>query len=136
MGALLGTAGGAYLSLALTTAAARAGHYAHSPGQAIWLLTPVPVGAVAGGIVGHQGEAHLRDAARVGLVGFAAGAAVGAVLGDLAWDRPEGAWSGALIGSGVGLLVGSVWGALLRGGDSRQDAPTLPSFTLAIPFGP
>jgi hypothetical protein len=135
-GTLLGTAGGAYLSLALTTAAARAGHYVYSPKQGIWRMTPIPVGAVAGGVLGYQGADHLRDATRLGLVGFAAGTAVGAAFGSLVWEGAEGIWSGAVIGGGVGLLAGSVWGALRAGGGPDEDERVLPAFTIAIPITP
>ena len=134
VGALLGTAGGSYLSLALTTAAARAGHYAYSPAQALWRAVPIPVGAVAGGVLGHQGDDRLRDSVLSGLVGFAAGTAVGALVGDLAWERPEGVWSGAIIGSGLGLLAGGLVGAFRGGGDEGGSTPAV--LAMSIPVGP
>lgn len=136
VGTLLGAASGAYLSLALTTAAARAGHFAYSPRQAIWRLTPLPVVAAAGGVLGYRSGDRLRDAVGRGLVGFAAGTAVGALVGNLAWDGTEGVWSGAVIGSGAGLLIGSVWGAFRGGTDVDRSVPILAGLTLTIPFAP
>jgi hypothetical protein len=136
VGTLLGAAGGSCLSLALTTAAARAGHYAYSPGQGIWRAVPIPVGAVAGGVLGYQGEDRLRDSVWFGIGGLAAGSAVGAVLGGLAWEGSEGVWSGALIGSGVGLLAGGLWGALRGAGEADEHLPAVPAIAIRIPYGP
>lgn len=134
-GTLVGTAGGAYLSLALTTAAARAGHFAFSPRQGLWRATPIPVGAVAGAVVGYQGTDVLRNVVRGGLVGLAGGSLLGAAIGRLIWEGPEGVWSGAIIVGGVGLLAGSISGGL-RADEDTEDTPAAFSFKVPIPFSP
>ncbi len=134
-GTLAGAAEGAVLTLALATAAARAGHYVFTPSQALWQLTPIPVVAVAGGMLGYHDADRLRDSVRAGLVGFAAGVAAGSILGGLVGDDSESVWSGAIVGSGAGLLVGSLWGALRNLGDDG-DSIVVPGITLTIPFAP
>jgi hypothetical protein len=133
-GTLAGAAEGAYLTLALTTAAARTGHYVFAPSQALWQLTPIPVAAVAGGLLGYHDADRLRDSVRYGLVGFAAGAGAGSIVGVLLADGPEGVWTGAIVGSGIGLLVGSLWGALRS--QDHGGGVGVPAVTLTIPFGP
>jgi hypothetical protein len=134
-GTLAGAAEGTYLSLALATAAARAGHYVFTPRQALWQLTPIPLAAIAGGTLGYHDADRLRDAVRYGLAGFAAGAVAGSVLGSLVGDDRESTWAGAIVGSGAGLLVGSLWGALRDpGGDG--DTTLVPVINLSIPFAP
>jgi len=134
-GTVVGAAEGAYLTLALATAAARAGHFVFTPRQALWQLVPIPVAAVAGGTLGYHDTDRLGDAVAYGLAGFAAGAAVGSVLAALIGDGPENVWSGAILGSGTGLLVGSLWGALRNLGDDG-DTIAVPAITLSIPFAP
>lgn len=134
-GALAGAAEGAYLTLALTTAAARTGHYVFTPSQALWQLTPIPVAAVAGGVLGYNDADRLWTSVGFGLVGFATGVAAGSIVGGLMGDGPESVWAGAIVGSGTGLLVGSLWGAL-RGLGDDEGGVAIPDITLSIPFGP
>jgi len=134
-GTLAGAVEGTYLTLALTTAAARAGHYVFTPRQALWQLTPIPLMAIGGGVLGYHDAGRLRHAAGYGLAGFAAGALAGSVLGSLIGDGRESVWAGAIVGSGAGLLVGSLWGAL-RDLGADGDGISVPEITLTIPFGP
>lgn len=132
-GALVGAAAGGYLSLGLAVASARTGHYAFSQEDLRWQLTPIPVLAIAGGVLGYQGGDGLRRAVTRGLVGFVGGGAIGTLAVALFGGAEEDVWTGAILGSGLGLLVGSVWGA--ASGSGQAGEPT-PSLTISIPFGP
>lgn len=133
-GALLGAAGGTYLALGLTVAAARAGHYVHSPRSLGWQLTPIPAAAAAGAVLGHQGSDELAHAAWYGLLGFASGAVAGSIAGRLLWAESEGVWAGAILGSGLGLLAGSIWGAVE--GPDEGAGGSVPVLGISIPVGP
>jgi len=135
-GTVLGAAGGAYLSVALTTAAARAGLYAFSPRQALWLATPIPLGAVAGGVVGYRSRDALRGAAYGGLLGLAGGTLVGIAIGRLAWDEDEAVWASAIVTGGLGLLVGSLWGGLHDRDVSEPAVLAGHAITISLPFSP
>ena len=131
-GAALGTAGGAWVTLAAITAQARTGRYMFSTGDVGWKLVPVPLGTLTGAVLGYRDGDRLWRAAGYGVIGFASGSAVGAVLGRVAWRSPEGTWSGAFIGGALGLIAGSAIGAL----EERDNAsgPT-PLLAMSIPLG-
>lgn len=74
---------------------------------------PVPVGIIAGGILG----AHDPDRAeRIGLytgAGLVLGGGVGALIGEL-WtkDDPSGKWAGGVMGAAAGVVIGALLGSL------------------------
>jgi hypothetical protein len=134
-GTLAGTAGGSYVSMALITARARAGHYVFTPSQGLLELAPIPLGAVAGGILGYRSQDRLRNTVGFGALGFVAGTTLGAALGAALSDTDEGMWSSVVVGGGVGLLVGSVWGALRHVASSNdQTSSPAATFSLSVPW--
>ena len=120
VGTLVGAAGGAWVTAALVTARARAGHFLFRPKDIGWQLAPIPVLALGGGVLGAVESGRLTRSVTWAAVGFAAGAAVGAIAGSAASDDRQGAWAGAVVGAAVGILAGGVAGALR----TAEDAPT------------
>jgi hypothetical protein len=118
VGGVSGLAAGAFVSIGVVTAEARAGRYLHSASDAFGIRSlPVVVGGAAGVALGAADRDRLYDAMLFGAAGGLAGFGAGWVIGSLAWDDDTGPWAGAVMGSAAGILIGSVVGMLASDGD-------------------
>lgn len=135
LGAAGGAAGGAWVTLGVVTASARAGRFVFSAEEMSWELAPVALGAVAGGVVGWRSGPRLRQAFSWSALGFAMGGALGAGAGFAASASSEDVWAGAVIGSAAGLLMGSLAGALRAPTDPEVVGPAL-SIAFSLPWVP
>jgi hypothetical protein len=133
-GTALGAAGGVVVSMGLLAGGARLGHYLFSPSPLRWQALPIPVGALAGGVLGHRNPDRLWRGVGWGAGGLLAGAVAGAAAGRLAWGPDGGAWSGGLVGGAVGLLAGTLAGALTWEGDAPAPARMELSIPLDLPL--
>jgi hypothetical protein len=139
LGAAVGVAGGAVVTLSAIVARARfKQEYIDSADDLIhWQSIPMIAAPAAGIVFGLAG----RDAQAGSIVGSSsgllAGAAVGAGLGWLLSEQQEWPWGGAVIGAGAGLTVGGLAGGLIAW--SRDENPDIPlpkelRFGVSIPL--
>jgi hypothetical protein len=132
-GATLGAGGGAVVSMGLLAAGARLGHYVFSPDPLRWQALPIPLGALAGGVLGHRNRDRLWRGVGWGAGGLLAGAVAGAAAGHLLWGSDGGAWSGGLVGGAAGLLAGTLAGVLTWEGGAHAPARVELSIPLGLP---
>lgn len=110
IGAGIGIAGGAVVTISTIVARARFQHeYIDSVEDLIhWQSIPM-IGAPAAGVIfGLAGKDSLTGSIIGSTVGMAAGAALGTGLGWLVSRNPESPWAGGVIGAGVGLTFGGL----------------------------
>ena len=119
---LTGTAGstgglvaGTVVTLGLIVANARLERdFVHGPEDILSIQgIPIPVGLIAGGVLGASDPAR---AERVGIytgAGMALGAGVGALIGEAMTNAdPSGKWAGGVIGAAAGVVLGVLAGSL------------------------
>lgn len=140
LGAVVGFAGGGYITLTVIVAESRYGRYVHDVEDVLgWRTAPVLIGAVAGAGLGFYSPERLQGAVVFGAAGLAAGALAGLAVGSAIWDPPEGRWAGAAIGAGIGLVLGNVIGVLnplnlfTEGEDEDRQSPGVP-IAIRIPL--
>ncbi|MEN8375539.1 MAG: hypothetical protein ABFS34_08830 [Gemmatimonadota bacterium] len=113
VGGVSGLAAGAFVSIGVVTAEARAGRYLHSASDAFGFRSlPVVVGGAAGVALGAADRDRLYDSMLGGAAGGLAGFGAGWLIGSLVWDDDTGSWAGAVMGTAAGILIGSVVGML------------------------
>lgn len=138
IGAGIGLAGGAVVTISTIVARARFQHeYIDSVEDLIhWQSIPM-IGAPAAGVLfGLAGKDSLTGSIIGSTVGMAAGAALGTGLGWLVSRNPESPWAGGVIGAGVGLTFGGLGYGLYRWNlDEAPDLsfPDLLRFQIALP---
>lgn len=131
-GALAGAAEGAYVGTTIMTVGGRSKRTGIRVLRTTLGLASIPLGAVAGGVMGHRDQDRLRDTMGFGALGFVAGTSLGAALGSVIGHDQQGVWSSVLVGGGVGLLAGSLWGALRHRGSSSSEGDAAASVAFAI----
>ena len=118
-GAALGATGGLIVgttvSLGLIVANARMERdFIHGPEDIISLQgVPIPVGLVAGAVLGGVDPERAETVGIYTGVGWALGAGLGAIIGELVTDSdPSGKWAGSMMGAAAGIVIGIVAGSL------------------------
>jgi hypothetical protein len=119
--AFLSTVGGAVLgfiiTLALVVLEARFGKYIFGMDDLLafrWDILPIPIGAVAGYLLGRRRPHAVSWATACGLGGLILGGLLGAFLGPGIWGDGVGAWAGGVVGGALGLLLGTLSSLRIR----------------------
>jgi hypothetical protein len=136
-GAVLGAAGGGYITVSIIVLESRFRRYVHDIDDVLnWRSAPIVVGAVTGMTLGAYSPRHLESAVLYGAAGMLAGGVVGWGAGSLIWEPPEGRWAGATIGAGLGLIAGNVLGVLnpVRGSDRPRPSNAGIPVVIRIPL--
>lgn len=138
LGAAIGVAGGAVITMSAIVARARfQNEYLESVDDLIhWQTIPMVAAPAAGIFFGLAGQdAHVGSI--VGsTTGMVVGSGVGAFLGWLTSPDQEAPWAGGVIGAGVGLTIGGIAGGLLAWSEDSQadiDFPEFLRFELSVP---
>lgn len=138
LGAGIGVAGGAMVTLSAIVARARFQHeYLESADELIhWQSIPM-IAAPAAGILFAAAGQNAQNGSIIGSTsGMLVGAGVGAGIGWLLSTQQEAPWAGGVIGAGVGLTLGGLTGGLLawsRDEDAKLRFPNLLRFSLSVP---
>lgn len=115
IGSAGGLIAGTTITLGLIVANARMERdFIHGPEDIFSLQgVPIPVGIIAGGVLGAHDPAR---AERVGLytgAGMALGAGLGSLIGEaMTKSDPSGKWAGGVIGAAAGVALGILAGSL------------------------
>jgi hypothetical protein len=139
VGAGIGIAGGAVITLSAIVARARfQREYIDSVDDLIhWQSIPMIAAPAAGITFGLAGQDALIGSIVGSVSGMAVGAAAGAGLGWLASRQQESPWAGAVIGAGVGMSLGGLGLGLIRWADDDDPHIPFPSilrFNLSVPL--
>lgn len=138
IGAAIGVAGGAGVTMGIVVARARWQRvYLDSADDLIsWQSAPMIIAPALGILFGTAGEDALLGSIAGSTTGLVAGAAVGAGLGWLLSNEQEWPWAGGVIGGALGMTVGGILNGLSAW--SRDDDPNLPfpkelRFNISVP---
>ena len=115
IGATGGLVAGTVVSLGLIVANARMERdFIHGPEDIMSLQgIPIPVGLVAGGVLGASDPARAERVGYYTAAGWAIGAGVGALIGEaMTDDDPSGKWAGSVMGAAAGVVLGILAGSL------------------------
>lgn len=138
IGAAVGIAGGAGVTLGIVVARARWQRvYLDSADDLIhWQSAPMIIAPALGITFGLAGEDALLGSIAGSTMGLVGGAAVGAGLGWLISNEQEWPWAGGVIGGALGMSLGGILNGLSAW--SRDDDPNLPfpkelRFNISVP---
>lgn len=138
IGAAVGVAGGAGVTMGIVVARARWQRvYLDSADDLIsWQSAPMIIAPALGILFGTAGEDALIGSIAGSTTGLVAGAAVGAGLGWLLSNQQEWPWAGGVIGGALGMSLGGILNGLSAW--SRDDDPNIPfpkelRFNISVP---
>jgi hypothetical protein len=115
VGGVGGLIAGTTVSLGLIVANARMERdFIHGPDDIFSLQgVPIPVGLVAGGVLGASDPARAERVGYYTAAGMALGSGWGAIIGEaMTDDDPSGKWAGSVRGSAAGVVIGILLGSL------------------------
>jgi hypothetical protein len=115
IGSVGGLIAGTTVSLGLIVANARMERdFIHGPGDIVSLQgIPIPVGLVAGGVLGASDPARAERIGYFTTAGMALGSGLGAIIGEaMTDDDPSGKWAGGVMGAALGVALGILAGSL------------------------
>ena len=115
IGSVGGLIAGTTVTLGLIVANARMERdFIHGPEDMFSLQgVPIPVGLIAGGVLGASDPARAEQVGYYTAAGMALGSGLGAIIGEaMTDDDPSGKWAGGVMGSAAGVLLGILIGSL------------------------
>lgn len=138
VGAAVGVAGGAVVTLSAVVARARfQQEYLDSVDDLIhWQSIPMIAAPAAGILFGLAGDKAQMGSIVGSSSGMLVGAGVGSLLGWALSNQQEAPWAGGVMGAGVGLTIGGISGGLLawsRDEDSELKFPGGLRFAISVP---
>lgn len=138
IGAAVGVAGGAAVTMGIVVARARWQRvYLDSADDLIhWQSAPMIIAPALGILFGTAGEDALLGSIAGSTTGLVAGAAVGAGLGWLISNEQEWPWAGGVIGGALGMSLGGILNGLSawsRDEDANLPYPKELRFNISVP---
>ena len=139
IGAGVGVAGGAVITLSTIVARARfQREYIDSVDDLIhWQSAPMIATPAVGVLFGLAGHDALVGSVIGSTSGMVIGAATGAGIGWLASEAAEAPWAGGVIGAGIGMTIGGLAMGLsrwARADDPDIEFPDLLRFQVSVPL--
>lgn len=115
IGSAGGLIAGTTVTLGLIVANARMERdFIHGPEDIFSLQgIPIPVGIVAGGVLGASDPVRAERVGYFTAAGMALGSGLGALIGEAMTDSdPSGKWAGSVMGAAAGVALGILVGSL------------------------